>query len=590
MRTAETIVTVIRERGTRGLPLERVYRLLFNRELYLRAYARLYPNKGAMTAGSTPETVDGMSLAKIDKLIDAVRHERHRWTPVRRMFIPKSNGKQRPLGIPTWSDKLLQEVIRSILEAYFEPQFSRCSHGFRPERGCHTALQHVQQAWTGTKWFIEGDIAQYFDTINHDVLMGILSSVIRDGRFLRLIRELLVVGYMDGWKFNATLSGAPQGGVLSPLLANIYLHQFDQWVERELIPAHTKGTVRQGNAVYRTITSRIERARRKGDKTKLKALLKQRRTLPSQDPNDTCYRRLRYIRYADDFLLGFAGPKAEAEAIKEQIKAWLSDNLKLKLSDEKTLITHAQDKARFLGYEITCIYSEDKLSANKRRGLHGQVALRVPLDVLRAKCVRYRQNGVIKPRLDMLRDDDFTIVAKFQQEYRGIVQYYLYAHNVAWFNSLHYVMRSSLLKTFASKHRVSVATVAKRLATTTETPEGKTLKCLAVRVERKGKRPLIAQFGGISLTRKPTAILNDCPQPIWDGHTELIQRLLADECELCGSRENIEVHHIRKLADLDRPGRKERPAWVKRMAARQRKTLVMCRACHRAIHAGRQPK
>ena len=590
MRTAETIVTVIRERGTRGLPLERVYRLLFNRELFLRAYARLYPNKGALTAGSTSETVDRMSLAKIDRLIDALRHERYRWTPVRRVFIPKSNGKQRPLGIPTWSDKLLQEVIRSILEAYFEPQFSRFSHGFRPGRGCHTALQHVQQAWTGTKWFIEGDIAQYFDTIDHDVLMGILGQHIHDGRFLRLMRELLGAGYLENWKFNATLSGTPQGGVLSPLLANMYLHQFDQWVEHELLPAYTRGTRRQSYPRYQTLCGRIQKARLTGNRERLKDLLKQRRKLPSLDPNDAHYRRLRYVRYADDFLLGFAGPKAEAEAIKQRIKEWLRDTLKLKLSDEKTLITHAQDKARFLGYEITCTYSEDKLSADGRRSLHGQVALRVPLDVLRAKCARYRQNGVIQPRLDLLRNDDFTIVAKFQQEYRGIVQYYLYAHNVAWFHTLHYVMRSSLLKTLASKHHTSVAKIAKRLSTTTETSEGKTLKCLAVRVERKGKRPLIAQFGGISLTRKPEAILNDCPQPIWDGHTELIQRLLADECELCGARANIEVHHIRKLADLNRPGRKDKPAWVKRMATRQRKTLVVCRACHDAIHAGRQPK
>jgi len=163
MQNANTLLTVIRERGRRGLPLERIYRMLFNRELYLWAYAKLSSNKGAMTKGITPETVDGMALEKIDTIIEALRYERYQWKPVRRTYIPKPNGKVRPLGIPTWSDKLLQEVLRTILETFYEPQFSQYSHGFRPERGCHTALQDIQQMWTGTRWFIEGDISKYFD-------------------------------------------------------------------------------------------------------------------------------------------------------------------------------------------------------------------------------------------------------------------------------------------------------------------------------------------------------------------------------------------------------------------------------------------
>jgi retron-type reverse transcriptase len=163
MRSAETVLTIIRERGKRGLPLEDVYRMLYNPDLYLCAYARLYKNKGAMTRGVTDETVDAMSLAKIKQLIDDVRHERHRWTPVRRVYIAKKKGGQRPLGLPTWKDKLLQEVMRSILEAYYEPQMSRHSHGFRPGRGCHTALREIQTTWTGSRWFVEGDIAKCFD-------------------------------------------------------------------------------------------------------------------------------------------------------------------------------------------------------------------------------------------------------------------------------------------------------------------------------------------------------------------------------------------------------------------------------------------
>src|SRR5437588_4337008 len=171
MRSAETVLSIIRERGKRGLPLEDMYRQLYNPSLYLIAYGRLYANKGAMTQGSTSETVDGMSMAKIEKLIDEIRHERYRWTPVRRTYIAKKSGKLRPLGLPTWSDKLLQEVIRLILEAYYEPQFSPHSHGFRPGRGCHTALQEITKAWKGVKWFVEGDISQCFDSFDHEVML-----------------------------------------------------------------------------------------------------------------------------------------------------------------------------------------------------------------------------------------------------------------------------------------------------------------------------------------------------------------------------------------------------------------------------------
>src|SRR5262245_28383673 len=250
MQTADTLLTVIRSRGERGLPLERVYRSLFTPELYLRAYANLYPNQGAMTKGVTEETVDGMSLAKIASIIEEIRSERFRWTPVRRTYIPKANGKMRPLGIPTWRDKLVQEVIRLILESFYEPQFSDASHGFRPERGCHTALTTVQRTWKGTRWFVEGDIKGCFDNIDHTVLLNILRRKIQDGRFITLVEGLLKAGYLEEWKFNRTFSGTPQGGVVSPILANIYLTELDRFVTTELVPEFTKGDKRGSNKEY----------------------------------------------------------------------------------------------------------------------------------------------------------------------------------------------------------------------------------------------------------------------------------------------------------------------------------------------------
>lgn len=589
MRSAETILAVIRERGKQGLPLERVYRLLFNRDLYLRAYARLYPNKGAMTRGSTDETVDGMSLAKIDTLIDALRHERHRWTPVRRVHIPKPRGKgTRPLGIPSWSDKLLQEVLRSILEAYYEPQLSAHAHGFRPDRGCHTALSDIRQTWTGTRWFIEGDIAKYYDTINHDKLIAMLGEQIHDGRVLRLLRELLAAGYLEDWTFHKTLSGAPQGGIVSPILSNIYLHQFDQWVETTLIPAYTRGEFRKRNPAYASYSYRLSVMRKKGIRYGARELIKQRRKLPVYDTRDPNYRRLRYIRYADDFLLGLSGTHGEAEDIKQQITAWLHDNLDLTLSAEKTLITHATSQAaRFLGYAISVMHIDDKLDRQKRRANNGTIALRVPAEVIEGKRRRYMGKGKVIHRPQLLADSDHTIIVHYQQEYRGLVQYYLLAQNVSWFHRLHWVMRISLLKTLAAKHRSTIGKMLLRHATTTVAETGERLSCLEARVEREGKPPLIARFGGIPLRPQPTATLDDRPFTFNNPGTELITRLLNGACELCGATKDIEVHHIRKLADLDKPGRKEKPAWVKRMAARRRKTLVVCRSCHDAIHAGR---
>src|SRR5713101_8300918 len=251
MRNAETVLGVLRERGRRRWPLERVYRLLFNPELYLLAYGRIYSNKGAMTPGVTGETADGMSMEKIERIIDALRHERYRFSPVRRVYIPKKNGKKRPLGMPTWSDKLVSEVVRLLLEAYYEPTFSGHSHGFRPGKGCHTALREMQRTWTGTIWFIEGDISGCFGQLDHSIMLKILAEKIHDNRFLRLIANMLKAGYLEDWKYHETLSGSPQGGVVSPILSNIYLHKLDAYVETVLIPQCTRGKHRRGNPEYR---------------------------------------------------------------------------------------------------------------------------------------------------------------------------------------------------------------------------------------------------------------------------------------------------------------------------------------------------
>ncbi len=593
MQEARVYLELVRERGKKRLPLTRVYRQLFNREWYLIAYGKIYRNKGAMTQGATNETVDSMSLAKMDAIINALRQERYRWKPVRRVFIPKRNStKTRALGLPTWSDKLLQEVIRLILEAYFEPSFSDHSHGFRPGRGCHTALKDIYEHWAGVTWTIEGDISACFDNLSHDLLLDTLATYIHDGRFLQLIRSLLKAGYLENWKWNRTLSGAPQGSIIGPMLSNIVLSHLDTFVEHTLIPAYTRGERRQANPTYTRLSSTIRRRRQQGKKEEVKRLESQRRTLPSSDPYDPNYRRLRYCRYADDFCLGLIGPKEDAEEIKRQLGTFLYESLKLELSETKTLITHMRtEKAKFLGYELSTFQRNDahEQAYYKRRVLNGKVELSLPAAVIQEKCQRYMAHNKPIHRTEMLNDSVFSIIVHYQGVYRGIVEYYRLAHNVYGLNKLKWIMEQSLVKTLAAKLKLTVHKVYEHFRALLVT-DGKSYKGLQTVVQREGKDPLIARWGGIPLQRRMDTVLNDDPYLYWNGRTEIVQRLLAETCELCGSHQQIEVHHIRALKDLDHYGRTEKPAWVKTMAARHRKTLVVCFSCHKAIHAGKPLK
>jgi group II intron reverse transcriptase/maturase len=585
MQNAETVLGVLRDRGGRGLPCDELYRQLFNPQLYLLAYGRIYSNQGAMTPGVDGETADGTSLAGIGRIIDALRAERYRFRPVRRVWIPKKNGKKRPLGLPSWSDKLVGEVIRLLLEAYYEPQFSDHSYGFRPGRGCHTALSKVADTWTGTTWFIEGDISDCFGSLDHEVMVRILAEKIRDNRFLRLIRNMLQAGYLEDWKWNATLSGAPQGGVASPILSNIYLHGLDNFAEKVLIPEYTRGGVRKASPAYRRIVDAIGRARKRGDRATVRELRKQQRSLPSRDTRDPGYRRLRYARYADDHLLGFAGPKAEAEQIKARLAEFLRDDLKLELSADKTLITHARTSvARFLGYEITVRHSDHKLTRG-RREVNGDISLRVPLAVIKAKTAPYMTRGKPAHRTRLMNEDDYAIISTYGAEYRGIVQYYLLAGDVWRLNRLRWAAETSLLKTLAAKHRSTVPKMAARYGAVIATPHGPR-KCFQASTDRgEGRKPLVARFGGIPLKRQRKAVLTDRQPVPAHPRKELIRRLLADRCELCGHAGPTEVHQVRKLADLAKPGQPQ-PGWAELMAKRRRKTLPVCQACHTTIHPG----
>jgi group II intron reverse transcriptase/maturase len=584
MQNAETVLSVLRERGRKGLPLTQLYRQMFNPSIYLLAYGNIYSNQGAMTPGACGETADGMSEGLIREIIELMRFERYRFAPARRVYIPKKNGRLRPLGIPSWRDKLVGEVVRLILEAIYEPSFSPRSHGFRKGRGCHTALREIRDGWTGTVWFIEGDISGCYGSVDHEILMQILSEKIGDQRFLRLIRGMLRAGYMEDWEYKDTLSGCPQGGVVSPVLSSIYLRKLDEFVERELIPRYTRGTSRTRNLEYKRVNGRLARARRRGDRAQARQLRRQMRTLPALDPMDPGYRRLFYCRYADDHILGFAGPKAEAEQIKAELARFLRETLALELNPDKTLITHARTRAaRFLGYEITAQHSNTKLTGG-RRTVNGKIALRVPLEVITAKCAPYRQRGKPWHRPGLQNLTDYDIVRIYGAEYRGVVNYYLLAQDVWRFSALRWNAETSMLKTLAAKHQSSVAKTAARYKAKVDTGDGPRT-CFEARLRREGKKDLVARFGGIPLRQDRRAVICDpASVPVPAPRKELLHRLRKRRCELCEHGATVAVHQVARLAHLGRPGPGQ-PAWAALMARMRRKTLITCAACHDYIHA-----
>ena len=391
-------------------------------------------------------------------------------------------------------------------------------------------------------------------------------------------------GYLEDWEYHDTLSGVPQGGTVSPILSNIYLHKLDEFVERELIPQYTRGALRKGNPEYWRVRARQTRARKRGDRAAARALEKQLRTLPSADPMDPGYRRLQYTRYADDHILGFTGPKAEAEEIKARLARFLRETLGLELNQQKTLITHARSHpARFLGYHVRIQHCDTKLT-NGRRSVNGKIALRVPPDVIKAQCARYREHGKPWHRSRLQNLDDYDIVRTYGAEYRGVVNYYLLAQDVWRLGTLHWHALTSMLKTLAAKHRSSVTKMAARHKAKIETRDGPRT-CFEARKHREGKKDLVARFGGIILRQDRRAVIRDpAPAPVPYPRKELITRLRWRECELCETGTTVAVHQVTSLKKLGKPGPGQ-PAWAALMARMRRKTLIVCASCHEHVHA-----
>lgn len=582
---------------------ERLYRNLFNRELFLMAYQNIYASQGNMTQGTDGKTIDGMSIRRIDKLIESLKDESYQPQPSRRVYIPKKNGKLRPLGIPSFDDKLIQEVIRMLLEAVYENSFSDTSHGFRPKRSCHTALQQIQTRFTGVKWFVEGDIKGFFDNINHEILIKILSERIKDERFLRLIRKFLKAGYLEEWKFHNTYSGTPQGGIISPILANIYLDKLDKFMEKLQAEFNCGKKRKPTKETYElekkrgVLAKNLRKATNETEKSalleKIRELDKKKSDYPYSDPFDSDYKRLQYTRYADDFIVGIIGSKADAAAIKEKIKDYTAEQLCLELSEEKTLITHSAKKARFLGYDITVrrsqAFTKRKKNGIKARQHNGKVVLELPTEIMRKKLLEYgameikltvygKENWVPKSRYYLKDNDDLEILQQYNSEIRGFRNYYRIANNSAHAGSFGYIMQYSFFKTLATKYRSSVRKEMNR---------HRIGKYFGVKYTIAKSKEKIQLFYKDGFARKPiNADPNTDCIPItvmYASTTSLIKRLKASKCELCGAEEcKIEIHHVRKLKDLT-----GKSYWERFMIARNRKTIALCENCHKQLHLGK---
>ncbi|MGG0486289.1 reverse transcriptase domain-containing protein [Priestia aryabhattai] len=580
---------------------KRLYRNLYNIDFYLLAYHKINAKEGNLTKGADGKTIDGMSIERIQNIIDKLREQSYRPHPAKRVYIPKEKQGKRPLGIPSFDDKLVQEVLRLILESIYEPQFLETSHGFRPQRSCHTALIKIQRRFTSVKWFVEGDIKGFFDNIDHHTLIGILRRRIDDEKFLNLIWKFLKAGYLENWVYHKTYSGVPQGGIISPLLANIYLNELDKYAEEYKKKFDSQTSKRKSLIEYKRVQYKVSDERKwlnenwnslskEQQKQKLKSIREKQKTLSSMnctDPMDENFKRLNYIRYADDWIIGIIGSKQDAEDVKKDFANYLKSELKLDLSLEKTLVTNSRKMARFLGYDVTVERSsaikKDKNGIPKR-SYNGGVKIYVPHEkwvnsLLEKGALNIRPDGQWKilHRNNLIRLDDLEILSTYNAEIRGLYNYYRIANNASVLNKFKYVMEYSLYKTFASKYRKSKGKIINKYSIN---------GIFGVKYKVKGEEKIRYLYNEGFKRQKPLTEMETDYLPTimqYKGRNSLISRLEAQTCEICKTEEKpFEVHHVRKIKDL-----KGKKRWEQKMIARRRKTLVVCLKCHRDIHNGK---
>jgi group II intron reverse transcriptase/maturase len=550
-----------------------LYPLLLTPEMYDLSYSRIKSNPGNMTPGINSETLSGWGPELISQIISKLANESFQFSKSRLVEMTKPQGGIRPLKVASPRDKVVQRIITDILEAIYEPMFSNNSYGFRPNLGCHDALYHIKQKYQATRWFIEGDIAKCFDSINHKILITILRRKIKDERFIRLIYKALRAGYLNSFKVpQDCIIGTPQGSIVSPILCNIIMNDFDSYVEQTLVPMYTKGKARQPST-YRKLMARshyygkkYKVSNAKLDLELSKKLRAEAQSLPSVNTHDPNFKRLYYTRYADDWLIGFAGPYQEAVDIRNLCKDYLK-KLGLDLNLTKTFITKGSAGCIFLGTNIHVPLNEERFKKNVKMKSRANLGVRLnaPLSVIinKLSAAGYcKKDGSPTPRMALYASDKDEIVQIYSSIYRGILNYYSFADNYPRLAlSMFSILRSSASKVLAAKLKLrSVRQVllkyGKFLGRDKHSlPDYKTLSVRSRRFKRgKVRTPLKNLY-------------------IKASHTIRSQALV---CSVCGSTYKVEMHHVRHLKDIKRNSN----SILLAMNARRRKQIPLCTEHH----------
>lgn len=450
----------LRIKASEGKPIDRnLISLLCNPTLLEIAYNNIKSKQGNMTPGITPEILDGISSEWFTETANLLRSGKFQFQPSRRIQIPKASGGTRPLSIGSPKDKVVQEAMRMILEAIYEPNFSDNSHGFRPLRSCHTALKTLYTNFRYSQWIIEGDISKCFDSFDHGKLMKLIENKISDRRFTHYINKAINTGYFEFREFKHNIAGTPQGSIISPLLANIFLHQLDEYIA-SLKVNFDKGTKPQRSPKARNFEGRIVRAKKRGDMELVHHLSIEARKFSSINFEDPNFRRLMYLRYADDWIIGIRGTQKDTLEILEKVSNFC-ESIGLTVSQTKTKITNLNNsKALFLGVELSrsnvTKFARDRLSSSTKR-VARNLRLTAPLDRIIKKLTEagFIVNNKPAPRFLWLHNNHDQIIYLYNSVFRGFLNYYSFAHNYSGLVSLlNHVLKQSAAKLLAAKFKL----------------------------------------------------------------------------------------------------------------------------------------
>ena len=555
-----------------------LYRLFYNRDLYIIAYNSVKSNDGAETSGADGTSLHGFCEEWIAELIASIRDESYQPQPNRTTMIPKSNGKLRKLSFPNGKDKLVQEAVRIILECIYEPTFSNLSHGFRPKRSTQSAIAEVE-AWRGTIWFIEGDISACFDEIDHRTLETILRERISDERFIRLINKILKAGYFDMQHiYYGTKTGNAQGSCCSPILCNIYLDKLDRFMIN-IIEMDTLGKYRKQNPNYTKARYQYKKAISNDcDPETIKHLKGEMENIPNTDRYDPNFRRVRYVRYADDFLIGLIVPMAYADDLKQKIKEFLKNELCLRLSDEKTKITHAVDKdVTFLGY----IIRKGPVNHSKFQNHPFDPTIRVYMntDGIREKL---RENGMCKGNgypigiTRLLRESPEEIIKYGNQVLRGILTQQRGCTNFYNGWRIQYIVQFSIAKTLARKFDISMKKVFARY--------GKTLKVNYQNAKGIARSVSLVLYKSFSRQKDFFAKIKSAVKLFFFLPEYNLMNPLARDCHICGNpHSHVSMYHRKTKKKLDKPY----SPIVTVMLAINRRQIPLCAQCFANVEVGR---